>query len=95
MNDFNVLLVAPLDIQTLQQAQSSDKKHKKLEEEVKNHSVVVDKVVDSGAQLSSSTEYSKVVQENTAKLTESWAELLTTIQVIQMNDLGDDLISCL
>ena len=40
-----------MDIQTLQQAQSSDKKHKKLEEEVKNHSVVVDKVVDSGVRL--------------------------------------------
>ena len=42
-----IFILAPLDIQTLQQAQSSDKKHKKLEEEVKNHSVVVDKVVDS------------------------------------------------
>ena len=46
-----IFILAPLDIQTLQQAQSSDKKHKKLEEEVKNHSVVVDKVVDSGVRL--------------------------------------------
>ena len=48
---------------------------------MKNHSVVVDKVVDSGARLSNSAEYSHVVQENTAKLTEAWAELLTAIQV--------------
>ena len=74
------MFAAPLDIQTLQQAQSSDKKHKKLEEEVKNHSVVVDKVVDSGARLSSSPEYSQVVQENTNKLTDAWAELLAAIQ---------------
>ena len=69
-----------MDIKTLQQAQNSDKKHKKLEEEVKNHSVVVDKVINSGARLSSSPEYSQVVQENTSKLTESWSELLSAIQ---------------
>ena len=69
-----------MDIKTLQQAQNSDKKHKKLEEEVKNHSVVVDKVINSGARLSSSPEYSQVVQENTSKLTDSWSELLTAIQ---------------
>ena len=63
-----IFILAPLDIQTLQQAQSSDKKHKKLEEEVKNHSVVVDKVVDSGARLSISAEYSHVIQEKKKSL---------------------------
>ena len=71
---------APLDIKTLQQAQNSNKKHKKLEEEVKNHSVVIDKVVNSGTRLCSSPEYSEVVQENTSKLTEAWAELLSAIE---------------
>ena len=47
---------------------------------MKNHSVVVDKVVNSGALLSSSPEYSQVVEENTSKLTEAWSELLTAIQ---------------
>ena len=70
-----------MDIKTLQQAQNSNKKHKKLEEEVKNHSVVVDKVVNSGALLSSSPEYSQVVEENTSKLTEAWSELLSAIQM--------------
>ena len=70
-----------MDIKTLQQAQNSNKKHKKLEEEVKNHSVVVDKVVNSGKSLYSSPEYSQVVQENTSKLTETWSELLSAIQI--------------
>ena len=70
-----------MDIKTLQQAQNSNKKHKKLEEEVKNHSVVVDKVVDCGARLYNSPEYSQIVQENSTKLTETWAELLSAIQI--------------
>ena len=81
MAEKRAIVTAPAEVSSLQQAQSLVKKHKKLEEEVKNHSVVVDKVVDSGARLSNSAEYSHVVQENTAKLTEAWAELLTAIQV--------------
>ena len=48
---------------------SSDKKHRKLEEEVRNHSVVVDKVVESGAKLASSPGHAKDVTDNSQKLT--------------------------
>ena len=74
------IISAPLDIQTLQQAQSSDKKHRKLEEEVRNHSVVVDKVVESGAKLASSPGHAKDVTDNSQKLTEAWTNLLEAIQ---------------
>ena len=75
------IISAPQDIQTLPQAQSSDKKHKKLEEEVKNHSVVVDKVMKSGANLASSPEHAKDVMDNSKKLTEAWDNLLEAIQI--------------
>ena len=56
---------------------------------MKNHSVVVDKAVNSGAKLSNSPEYSQVVQNNTNKLTEAWAELVTAIQNKDWNELQD------
>ena len=37
------IVSGPMDIQTLQQAQSFCKKHKKFKEELNNHSVVVEK----------------------------------------------------
>ena len=39
------------DIQTLQGAQSAGKKHKKVEEEINNHNVVIEKVIESGQRL--------------------------------------------
>ena len=51
------IVFTDMEIQTLQQAQSFGKKHKKLEEEVNNHSVVVDKVVECGEKLLSGPSY--------------------------------------
>ena len=65
-----------VDIQTLQQAQSSDKKHKKLEEEVKNHSVIIDKIIDCGNNL---TQHSNNVMENNDKLSQAWNNLLQAL----------------
>merc|ERR1719347_742959 len=73
------IISAPVEIQSLQQAQSFCKKHKKLEEEVNNHSVVVDKVVESGKMLSGPN-YADEVISNTANLTNAWNNLLAAIE---------------
>jgi len=74
------IVSAPIEIQSLQQAQSFCKKHKKLEEEVNNHSVVVDKVVESGKMLSG-LNYASEVISNTANLTDAWNNLLAAIEI--------------
>ena len=74
------LVSAPIDIQTLSQAQSGDKKHKKLEEEVKNHSIIIDKVIDCGNNLASSPEHANNVSENNGKLTQAWDNLLQALE---------------
>ena len=50
------IVSAPMEIQSLQQA--------KLEEEVNNHSVVVDKVVESGEKLLSGPSSSYAIEEH-------------------------------
>ena len=72
------IVSAPMEIQSLQQAQSFGKKHKKLEEEVNNHSVVVDKVVESGRKLLSGPSYASEVVTNTTNLTDAWSPLTRT-----------------
>ena len=47
---------------------------------MKNHSVVVDKVMESGSNLASSPEHAKDVTDNSKKLTEAWQNLLEAIQ---------------
>ena len=75
------IVLTEMEIQTLQQAQSFGKKHKKLEEEVNNHSVVVDKVVESGKKLLSGSSYASEVIANTTNLTDAWNNLLTAIEM--------------
>ena len=53
-------------------------KHKKLEEEVQHHQVVIDKVIESGAKLLEDPKYGKEVVANTANLTSVWEALLTS-----------------
>jgi len=72
------IVSAPIEIQTLHQAQTSAKKHRKLEEEVKNHSVVVDNVVDSGKKLTDPS-YVSDVNANSENLTDTWKRLLSAV----------------
>ena len=71
------ILAASPEIQGLQHAQSAGKKHKKLEEEIINHSVVIDKVVESGQTLLDGPAFpsAKEVVANTKRLQEAWQEL--------------------
>ena len=69
-----------VEVGSLQQAQSQDKKHRKLEEEVRGHEVVVERVLQAGAELQTSTAYTELVAENSAKLSAAWAELLAAVQ---------------
>lgn len=71
------ILASSPEIQGLQHAQSAVKKHKKLEEEINNHCVVIDKVVESGQTLLDGPAFpsSKEVIANTRRLQEAWKEL--------------------
>ena len=62
------IVTAPAEVSSLQQAQSLVKKHKKLEEEVKHHQVVIDKVIESGSKLLDDPKYGKEAVANTAAL---------------------------
>ena len=73
------IISAPVEIQSLQQAQSFCRKHKKLEEEVNNHSAVVDKVVESGKMLSGPNFADEVIS-NMSNLTNAWNNLLAAIE---------------
>ena len=68
-----------VEIQTVQQAQSFVKTHNKLEE-VNNHSLVVDEVVEGGKKVLSGPRYASEVIANTANLTDAWNNILTAIE---------------
>ena len=70
------IVAAPVEVTSLQQAQSQGKKHRKLEEEVRHHQVVIDKVIASGAQLAEDPRYGREVAANSGALTTAWADLL-------------------
>ena len=59
------IVTAPAEVSSLQQAQSLVKKHKKLEEEVQHHQVVIDKVIESGSKLlDGARSVSRTIQNN-------------------------------
>ena len=68
------IMSAPTDIPSLQQAQIFGKKHIKLEEEGNNHSVEVDKVVESSKKLLSGSSYA--------------SEVVTTHQFVQISGIS-------
>ena len=70
-----------MDIQTLQQAQSFCKKHKKFKEELNIHSVI-----DSGKKLLSDSSYLSDVVEDTAVLNNAWSNLLPASE-LKVNQL--------
>ena len=76
-----VLETSGRDIQSLQHAQSAAKKHKKLEEEINNHGVVIDKVVESGARLLEGPAFPAAddVTAATERLRSAWAELVDMV----------------
>ena len=63
------IVSAPMEIQSLQQAQSFGKKHKKLAE---------DKMGESGKKLLSGPSYASEVVNNTTNLTDAWSLLTRT-----------------
>ena len=69
------------DIQTLQGAQSAGKKHKKVEEEINNHNVVIEKVIESGQRLLEGPTFPSVadVTNNTERLKQAWSELIDIV----------------
>ena len=76
------IVAASPDIQGLQNAQSACKKHKKMEEEINNHNVVIDKVVEGGSKLLEGPEFpaSREVVTNTDKLQAAWSDLLASAE---------------
>jgi spectrin beta len=74
-----ILTTAP-DIKGLQAAQRTVKKHKKLEEEINNHSVVIQKVVASGQTLlddnpQDGNAIAEDILANTGDLEQAWQQL--------------------